>query len=73
MYALNTCLVFVCCRAQKKARSIIERAFGQLKRRFACLHGELRYFRSYWYKYINTYITTKTSLLYIIVIITMYN
>jgi len=29
-------------REQKRARSIVERSFGQVKRRFAVLHGELR-------------------------------
>ena len=29
-------------REQKRARSLIERSFGQLKRRWCCLHGELR-------------------------------
>ena len=29
-------------REQKRARCLVERSFGQLKRRWACLHGELR-------------------------------
>ena len=29
-------------REQKRARCIVERSFGQVKRRFACLHGEVR-------------------------------
>ena len=28
-------------REQKRARCLVERSFGQLKRRWACLHGEL--------------------------------
>ena len=35
-------VVHVCCRHHRKARCIVERVIGVLKRRFLCLHNENR-------------------------------